>query len=969
MFDLFDRIKEDFINFITNRITILTFVFLAMGVILIYRCFDLQIVHGHEYLEDFILQTEKTRDISSSRGSIMDCNGVVLAYDELAYSVKIEDVYESGRSKNAKLNTTIYKLIKYIEKNGDSIIADFQIILNENNQYEFTVSGTKLQRFLADVYGFSTIDEMKKKKEELLDSTAQDVIHYLAGTSKFAIGDYETEGDKTTDFIPGKGYNKEELLQMVTIRYSMWLTSYRKYIGTTVATDISDETVAVILENIAELQGVSIVEDTVRRYTPDSEYFAHILGYTGKISSDELDELNQKDLEEGGSGTRYSLNDKVGKSGIEQYMETTLQGTKGYEKVCVDNTGRVISILERTEAHAGKDVYLTIDSELQQAAYQILEQHIAGIVADKIINAKDFKLGENDTSEDILIPIYDVYYAIIRNSVVDIREFTNKDAGETEIAVHEKYLEYKAKVYERLHTEFFEEKTVYEKLSLEYQNYQSDIITLLKDNGILLRSAIQSDDKTQIAWAVDEVISLHDYLKYCISQNWIDVSRLDLDSQYSDSEEIYAKICDYTFTLIEDNLDFQKKIYRFMIENDVLTGREVCMLICEQNACEVPAAEEIALFEGELKPYNFMMNRIRNLDITPARLALDPCNGSIVITDIHTGNVLALVTYPGYDNNKLANTIDSDYWSQLLADKSYPMINYATYYSAAPGSTFKMVSATAALMEGVVTTNTKVNCTGKFERIHPAPYCWKRSGHGNLDVTGAIANSCNYFFYNVGYNLSTTSGVYNASEGLATLEKYASMYGLTEKTGIEIVEATPKVSTELPVPSAIGQGSHSFTSVGLTRYVAAIANNGTSYKLTLLDSVRDSDGNILETFEPEVYHEMSMPEQYWDAIHAGMRKVVEKKVYFSDLAVKVAGKTGTAEEDKNRPNHALFVGYAPYENPELAFTTRIPFGYSSDYAAQVTRDIVAYYYGLATEDELVTGTAETPQAGISTNER
>lgn len=969
MFDLFDRVREDFINFITNRVTILTFVFIAMGVVLIYRCFDLQIVHGQEYLDEFILKTEKSRDISSSRGSILDCNGNVLAYDELAYSVKIEDIYESGRGKNKKLNTTIYKLIKYIEKNGDSIIEDFNIILNEDNQFEFTVEGTKRLRFLADVYGYKTIDEMKEKEEELVDATAKDVVEYLGGSGKFAIGDYEVEGDSSTEFIVGKGYTNKELLQMVTIRYAMWLTSYRKYIGTTVATDISDETVAVIMENIVELEGVSIEEDTVRRYTEDSQYFAHILGYTGKISSDELDELNQKDLEEGGTGERYSINDMVGKSGIEQYMETTLQGTKGYEKVCVDSTGRVISILERTDAKAGNDVVLTIDSDLQRAAYQILEQHIAGIVVDKIINAKEFKLGENDSNADIKIPIYDVYFAVINNSVIDIRDFADEDAGDTEKEVYAKYQDYKAGVYERLETEFYEKKTVYDKLTLEYKNYQSDIVTLLKDQGILVRSLIDAEDATQIAWATEEKISLHDYLKYCISKNWIDVSKLDLNGQYSDSEEIYATICDYVLEAVDNNLEFQKKIYRFMIKNDVLSGREVCQIICEQNACEVPAEEEIALYEREMSAYEFMMNRIRNLDITPAQLALDPCNGSVVITDVNTGDILALVTYPGYDNNKMANTIDSEYWNKLLTDKSSPMINYATYYSAAPGSTFKMVSATAALMEGLVTLNTKVNCIGKFTQINPAPYCWKRAGHGNLDVTGAIANSCNYFFYNVGYNLSMRSGVYNASEGLATLEKYAAMYGLTEKTGVEIVEATPKISTELPVPSAIGQGSNSFTAIGLARYVAAIANNGTSYNLTLLDSVQDSEGNEIQTFEPEVYNQLEMPQEYWDAIHKGMRTVVEKKVYFNDLAVNVAGKTGTAEESESRPNHALFVGYAPYEEPEIAITARIPYGYSSDYAAQVTRDVIAYYYGLVEEEEIVTGTAEAPEAGVSTNER
>ena len=969
MFEFLERIKDDLINFITNRVTILTFVFVAMGAVLVYRCFDLQIVHGREYLEQFILQTEKTRDISSSRGSIMDCNGVVLAYDELAYSVKIEDVYESGRGKNAKLNATIYKLIKCIEKNGDSIIEDFNIILNEYNQYEFTVEGTKRLRFLADVYGYTTIDKMNAADETLATSTAKEVMEYLGGTGKFAIGDYEVEGDTDSAFIVGKGYTKRELLQIVTIRYAMWLTNYRKYIGTTVATDISDRTKAVILENIAELTGVSIEEGTVRRYTEDSLYFAHILGYTGKISSEELDELNQRDLEEGGTGDRYSINDMVGKSGIEQYMETTLQGTKGVEKVCVDNMGRVISILERTDAHAGNDVVLTIDSELQKADYQILEQHIAGIVADKIINAKEFKLGENDSNADIKIPIYDVYFAVINNSVIDIRDFADIDAEETEKEVYAKYLEYKASVYERLNNEFFEKKTIYDKLTLEYKNYQSDIITLLKDHGILVRSLIDSKDATQIAWATEEKISIHEYLKYCISKNWIDVSLLDLDSQYSDSEEIYTKIVDYIMNTIEGNLEFQKKIYRFMIKNDVISGREICKILCEQNTCEVPVEEEIALFDNEISAYQFMMNRVRNLDITPAQLALDPCNGSIVIADVNTGAVKALITYPGYDNNKMANTIDSAYWNKLLTDKSSPMINYATYYSAAPGSTFKMVSATAALMEDVVNLNTKVNCIGKFLEINPPPQCWKKSGHGKLDVTGAIANSCNYFFYNVGYTLATRSGIYNASEGLNKLADYAAMYGLTEKTGIEIVEATPHVSTELPVPSAIGQGNNSFTAVGLTRYVAAVANNGTSYNLTLMDSVRNSDGEILQSFQPEIYNQLDMPQEYWDAIHKGMRTVVQKKVYFNELAVNVAGKTGTAEESESRPNHALFVGYAPYETPEIAITARIPYGYSSDYAAQVTRDVIAYYYGLVEEEEIVTGTAEAPEAGVSTNER
>ena len=141
---MFDILLEKILNFITSRLTLLSVLFLALGGVLVYRCFDLQIVHGQEYLDDFILQTEKTRDLSSSRGTIYDCNGVILAEDELAYSVKIEDVIESGNGKNKRLNTTIYKLIKMIEKNGDKVISDFHIILDENNEFVCFLSVSSL---------------------------------------------------------------------------------------------------------------------------------------------------------------------------------------------------------------------------------------------------------------------------------------------------------------------------------------------------------------------------------------------------------------------------------------------------------------------------------------------------------------------------------------------------------------------------------------------------------------------------------------------------------------------------------------------------------------------------------------------------------------------------------------------------------------------------------------------------------
>ncbi len=432
---MFDELKDKLKGFFTSRLTVFTVVFLLLGGILAYRCFDLQIVHGEEYLEDFVLQIEKTRDITSTRGNILDRNGNILAYNELAYSVKIEDVFESGRKKNANLNETIMKLIRMIEKNGDRVITDFKIVLDEDGEFAFTVEGTSLLRFLADVYGKRTIGELE---DQMRIATAQDVMEFLSRNSSaaFAIGEREDPEDSKSEFIPGKGYTKEDWLKLVTVRYAMNLTSFRKYIGTTVATDISEKTVAVIMENSEELPGVTIVEDTIRKYV-DSKYFAHVLGYTGKISSEELTQLNEELAAQGRGEEVYNINDVVGKSGIESSMETTLQGIKGYEKVIVDNTGRVISIIERQEAQAGQDVYLTIDMELTEAVYNILEQSLAGLVSDKIINAKEYKPAPNAESSDIKIPIYDVYFALFNNAVIDLKHMASEDAGEVEQEVYQ----------------------------------------------------------------------------------------------------------------------------------------------------------------------------------------------------------------------------------------------------------------------------------------------------------------------------------------------------------------------------------------------------------------------------------------------------------------------------------------------------------------------------------------------------
>lgn len=950
--ELLERFKENFMNMVTSRLLVLMLVIMGMGGFLISRIFQLQIVDGEEYYNNFQLKITKNRTLPATRGNILDVNGNLLAYNELAYSVTIEDVYESGRKKNANLNDAIRRLIVIIEENGDHVISDFHIEIDKNGEYAYNVEGTQLLRFLADIYGYASIDDLKEREKT---ATADEVVDYLCGTGRYGIGDYTDEEDSSS-FVEGLGFSKEEVLKIITIRYAMSANSYQRYIATTVAENVSPETVAVIMENEDTLDGVSIAEGTVRKYN-ESIYFSQVIGYTGRVNQEELQELQAED-------PTYDLNDTVGKSGIEASMEMELQGKKGSETVYVDNMGKVVETSDRVEPAAGNDITLTLDTDLQKACYHILESKLASILLAKIQNIREYTPPEGGSGGDIPIPIYDVYYACINNNVIDTSHFTAEDAGDTEKAVQAAYLDKKARVFATLQDELTTSCSPYEILTEEYQVYESYVAATLYDRDILMEDVVDKNDETYIAWTKDEVISLNEYLNYAIAQNWINVAKLDIDSRYSDSVEIYNKILEYIFDVLDHDVDFDKRIYRYMILNDELTGRQICELLLEQNIVE-PPEEEIAQFKaGSMTPYAFIRDRIENLDLTPSQLALDPYSGSIVVTDVNSGEVRALATYPSYDNNRMANGVDAAYFASLKNDLSGPMLNYATQQRTAPGSTFKPVSATAGLMEGVINLTETINCVGLFDKVPTPPRCWNSNGHGPLNVTGGLQHSCNWFFYEVGYRLSIVGDTYNDSVGLQKLAKYADMYGLSETSGIEIEEYAPEVSDLDAVRSAIGHGTNNYTTAGLARYVTTVANSGTCYNLTLVDKVEDQSGEMIRDNKAVVRNRIDMDPAYWNAIHTGMRRVVEGKSYFEDLGVNVAGKTGTAQENRNRPNHALFISYAPYESPEISVTVRVANGYTSDYAAQIAKDVYEYYYGLKDESEIITGTAGTLAGGV-----
>lgn len=905
-------IKDFLKKFFSSRLFVLAAVFIVFFGIILARIFTLQVVNGKSYQENFSLKIQMKQPINAARGNIYDKNGKLLAYNELAYSISINDstTYSSTKEKNKAVNAELAEILTVLKNNGETLNNDFKIDRKKDGTYSFNVSGSSLNRFRADVFGKSSADDLEYDKDTGIDeanATAEQIMEYLMGKDNFGIS---------------SKYDGDLAYRIVVVRYAMLGNRFARYKEVKIATDVSDKTVAYVNEHMDTLSGISVNEDMIRKYNY-SEYFSSIIGYTGPISESEYTALHKKNKD-------YTQNDTVGKAGMEQYYETYLRGKNGEQKFYIDNVGRISEIISITDSVAGDDLYLSIDADLQKATYLALQNEIAAIVYSNI------KSGE--------IPINDVYTALIGNSVINTEHFSKAKASDTEKNVLSVFKSRQKTTLGKIKQELTSSPEALNTMSDEVLDEFTYIISMLKDDQVLLKNEIDTSDSVYQKWK-NQKISPKEYLSYCITQHWIDISQLNVDEKYADSTEVYDALCKYILKNIKTDTEFSKIIYQYMITRGEISPRQLCLILFDQGVLDYDDATVNKLKNGSLSPRDFLMKKIYNIEITPAQLALEPCTGSCVVTDEKTGEIRAMVSYPGYDSNKLANGVDSEYFASLQHDKSSPLLNYATQQKTAPGSTFKLVSATAGLAENVITTSDQIRCTGIYNDISNKPKCWIYPGsHGLDNVSEAIRDSCNVFFYTVGNRLAQKkTGSYNDANGIDLIQKYAHIYGLDQKTGLEISESKSSVATKYPVMAAIGQSDNNYTTVALSRYVTAVAS-GKKYNYQLMNKIVDADGKTVKKYKAD-YEDISdtLTSSQWDAIHSGMREVVSTMDRFQGFDIPVAGKTGTAQQT-GHANHGLFVGYAPYDDPEITIAVRIANGYSSHNAATAARNVISYYY-------------------------
>ena len=941
-----DRVRKDQ----NIRCFILQFIFIALFSILIHRLFVLQIVNGQKYAEDFELQITRTIREHNTRGNIYDCNGEILAYNELVYTVTMIDdgTYASERERQLSINSVIYCVMKKLNENNEQINNELKIEVGTDGNYVYTVSGRALARFKADIFGESDPDDMTP---EQVNMSANDMIQFLAGNSKFALygtgKSFYSEEELQKYGLP-KEYTDEEVLTIVGIRYMLSLNEYKKYVPITLARNVSDKTVAYIMENNQSLIGIDIGQDWERTYT-GGEAFSHILGYVGKISSEEMEKYADSDRD-------YTPDSIVGKSGIEQYMESELQGLNGEKQIVVNNVGKVVgekNIIKETVS--GKDVYLSIDKDLQIAVYHILEQNLAGIISSNLINTKKFDKNHISDTSDIRIPIYDVYIALVNNSIIQLSDLYCADATELERHIAKVLEEKKGEVLNSLKEELLNGNTDYSRLSEEMQEYISYITGKIE---ILNESSIDKEDDVYKRWKDKSGISVKEFLTYAIENGWIAAGFIDSEQGYFTADEMFVLLIENIEKKIADDNEFEKILFKWLLFEDRIKGSDICRLLYDQQILSVADDDYEKLVSGQIDAFSFMKKKIEQLEITPAQLALDPCSASAVVVQQETGKILALVSYPGYDNNRLANQMDSAYYNRLLNDKALPLYNRATQQLTAPGSTFKPITVIAGLQERVISPDSSVLCDGVFDKVSPNLKCWKHTGHGNvINAPTALQYSCNDYLCDIAYRLGTINGMeYTDNAALESLQEYSKLFYLDKKSGVEIAESQPHVTDAYGIPSAIGQGTHNYATVQLVRYVNTIASRGNVFQLSLVKGIADTNGNFVEN-NAVLENKVELPDSVWDTVSSGMVQFAQNNSVLRDMEISIAGKTGTAQESKRRPDHALFVGYAPAETPEITIAVRIANGYGSSNSTAVGKDIFNYYFGLENQEKIVTGEA------------
>ncbi len=925
---------DRFFELCKSRIFVMLCGIIVLFAIIVVRLFSLQIIHGEEHRESVTTSTSKDLTVPASRGGIYDRYGRPLATNSVAYCVNVDGSVTLDLADEEVQKLSI-ALTDYLWTLGQYTANSLPI--SENAPYVFEFEGTEEEQKKQELRWKTSIG-LEKKQQKL---TAEECLAYLY--EEYAVPEYYTPQQKRTylslamsgdknlmsltlamklseygetiaDELPldqkypysfqfndsanrEKNWKESMLMEgeqlqydsmqtldylreyfglpeglpaqltrnTLGIRYSLYLKRYQQFQSVTIAADVSAKTLAYVEENQDTFPCVIIDTISLREY-PEGKYFAHILGYIRQMT--ENDFALYKDEVDAEGNPLYSQTDIVGQDGMEKLYERDLNGIDGKVSIEVDNQGRRMSVIDSTEPIPGKDLFLTLDSKLQKAAYDTLESELRKAVLGKLTGG-----GKNHVTPNELFA-----------SMIEVNHISAA------------------------------------KMLRAVSGIQLEMLQRLQQT--------MPDFDPQ---AEDAVSTAQDFL---------------LDG----------------------------------LANGSIGQRELLLMMIEQEHLPVTEEELAGVTNGSIAPYRLILTKLQNGEMSPADTGLDPCTGSVFVTQVGSGEVLASVTYPSYDNNELVNTFNNAYYNDLLQDGNTPLVNRPLKQKKAPGSTFKMIVALAAMDTGIITPDTVIRDKGLFTDAGlPYARCWiysnTRGTHGAINAAHALEVSCNYFFYELGMRLGDLENN-DTVKAITTLNEYMAAFGLNTFTGLELDEYGPTMASPAnkekavktfnpdattsqtrwtagdTIRTAIGQSINSYTPAQITKYISTLANGGTLYKLHMVDHLQNPDGSLHSQVKETVENVIEFQDAHLQSVYHGMSLVVNGsrgtlRGAFKDLPVQVAAKTGTAEEDKNRSSHTWFVCFAPYDDPQIAITVMIPFGEGSGTPApKVAEAIIREYLGL-----------------------
>lgn len=590
----------------------------------------------------------------------------------------------------------------------------------------------------------------------------------------------------------------------------------------------------------------------------------------------------------------YAGNSLFGRSGIERAFESELRGVDGTKIVETNNLGKVNSTVESTPPVQGDKVFLTIDSQFQEKVYYMLEDLLRDVLKAKL---------QSNSSREKAITLQELFISMVTANNISIKDILEAEPESDSYAVKE-YI-----------------------LSVEPE------------------ASISQKDETERNAAIKTI-------KGVIADG------INLN-----------KIKPLTMLLV-------------MLEQGTITGDEEFVLRLKQ---------------GKMTSLQAVLQKLDEKEITPQMTNLDPCTGSVVVLDVNTGSVIAAVGYPTYDNNELVNNFNNEYYRKLERDPTAPLRNRPFMEARAPGSTFKMISAIAGLEGGSITAKSTILDELSFTKAgRPYTRCYSSYSHGHINVVTALAVSCNYFFCDTIYRLGNAK---SGGQGIELLNQYMNDFGLNDRAGVEIgewadeirgsiernewPEDTPIISSAPykeftmklynpdvapsdyswfdgdTVKTSIGQANNAYSAATMAKYIATLATGGVRYQTHLLDKVTTQQDEVVRESKPVVEYVVDVTPETLDTVYQGMLAVTESSQgtassVFTDFPIRVAGKTGTAQESSSRNEHSSFAAFAPYEEPQIAVYVMLPYGDTRAYpysAAKLAKQVIAEYMGFNVEPE------------------